>query len=188
MAEQKIKNDNQIEQIVLEHGFDVFKIFIAQIIEPLGLGSIYNVCIDPEAKQYSGLTFSYKNKKYLFRQAKITPTKVGQFVTLWIRPTKTSEIAPFSVNDEIDGVIIANFDADRRGFFIFDQALLGEKGIFTQNHVEGKRAMRVYAPWVNTASKQASKTQQWQILNFLELDLDKNKDMEMLKKAQVFFA
>lgn len=175
-----MKNLNKIDNELSESGFDAFKIFLTQIIEPLGFGGVHNICIDRGAKEYHGLIFEYHHKKYMFRQAKITPTKVGQFVTLWKRETPTSDIAPFSVNDGIDGVIIANFDGNRKGYFIFDQAQLGERGIFTKNEVEGKRAIRVYAPWVKTVAKQAVQTQKWQILNFVELG---QNDM-MLQKAQ----
>ena len=56
---------------------------------------------------------------YLFRQAKDTPKKIGQFVTLWKRPTPDSEIAPFDQDNGIDRVIIFADEQAHFGVFVF---------------------------------------------------------------------
>ncbi len=40
---------------------------------------------DNESQEYGASTFEMNNKIIKFRVAKITPTKVGQFVTFWKR-------------------------------------------------------------------------------------------------------
>jgi len=40
---------------------------------------------EEESDEYSAFRFSLNNKKICYREAKITPTKTGQFVTLWKR-------------------------------------------------------------------------------------------------------
>ena len=45
---------------------------------------------------------------------------------------------------------------------LFDGDILVNQGVFSHQSVGGKRAMRVYAPWVTPLSRQALKPQQWQ--------------------------
>lgn len=55
---------------------------------------------------------------------------------------------------------------------MFHNELLRNKNIFSHNGREGKRAIRVYAPWVKPTAKQAISNQQWQISEFINLNLD----------------
>lgn len=126
--------------------------------------------LEKESTEYSALSFLLHGKKCLFRQAKTTPKKVGQFVTIWKRDTPESEIAPFDANDDIDFVIVATFDKTNHGFFIFDKAMLVKKGVFTRGEREGKRAIRVYAPWTKPTAKQAITTQKWQTQQFANMN------------------
>ena len=138
--------------------------------------SIYNqhgfVCTRPlaelESAEYRAYTFKVNNKSVRYREAKITPTKVGQFVTLWKRIGE-GPIQPFDASDDIDMVIISVRDKENFGQFIFPKSILIEKRILTSKNKEGKRAIRVYPPWNKTDSKQAQKTQQWQLNYFLEI-------------------
>ncbi|WP_417939843.1 MepB family protein [Flavobacterium sp. RS13.1] len=129
-------------------------------------------CTEPhpeaESAEYSAYHFEINNKKICYRKAKITPTKTGQFVTLWKR-NLSGIIEPFDYLDLIDFVIISVQRENNFGQFIFPKAVLLEKGIFSTSTKEGKRAMRVYPPWDLTTSKQAQKTQQWQLDYFLEI-------------------
>ncbi|WP_316635739.1 MepB family protein [uncultured Flavobacterium sp.] len=122
----------------------------------------------PESAEYSAYQFYLNQKSICYREAKITPIKVGQFVTLWKR-NKSGTIEPFNFSDEIDFVIISVRKEDRFGQFIFPKAILLDKGIFSTKTKEGKRATRVYPPWDETTSKQAQKTQQWQLYYFYEI-------------------
>ncbi|KQB43002.1 MepB family protein [Flavobacterium aquidurense] len=131
---------------------------------------------EAESNDYDAYNF-YQNGNYIcYRTAKITPTKTGQFVTLWKR-NKNGIIEPFDFSDAIDFVIISVRKNDLFGQFIFPKNILLEKAIFSTATKEGKRATRVYPPWDETTSKQAQKTQQWQLDYFYAIspDLDLNK-------------
>ncbi|WP_244307359.1 MepB family protein [Flavobacterium fluviatile] len=123
---------------------------------------------EAESNEYSAYRFEINDKKVCYREAKITPAKTGQFVTLWKRNT-AGTIEPFDFSDLIDFVIIAVRKGNNFGQFIFPKAVLLEKGIFSTSAKEGKRATRVYPPWDFATSKQAQKTQQWQMDYFLEI-------------------
>jgi len=129
-------------------------------------------CTEPqpeiESQDYDAFDFQLNALKIKFRSAKITPTKTGQFVTLWKR-NKTGIIEPFDYSDEIDFVIVNVRKDDSMGQFIFPKAVLLQKGIFSTAAKEGKRATRVYPPWDETTSKQAQKTQEWQLNYFLSI-------------------
>jgi hypothetical protein len=120
---------------------------------------------EAESQEYDAYRFQLNQKQICYRAAKITPTKTGQFVTLWKRNT-TGIIEPFDFSDAIDFVIVSVRKDDLFGQFVFPKAVLLEKGIFTTLTKEGKRATRVYPPWDETTSKQAQKTQQWQLNYF----------------------
>lgn len=123
---------------------------------------------DPESAEYGGYVFYLNEKRICYREAKTTPTKTGQFVTLWKRNI-FGIIEPFDSSDHFDFVIIGARKNDRFGQFIFPKSILIEKEIFSTKVKEGKRATRVYAPWDITTSKQAQKTQQWQLDYFFEI-------------------
>jgi hypothetical protein len=149
---------------------------------------IYNVCgltcsqPQPEAESadYDAFDFTIHQHRIKFRSAKITPTKTGQFVTLWKR-NKLGTIEPFDFSDAIDFVIVNVRKNEVAGQFIFPKSVLLSKGVFSTANKEGKRATRVYPPWDETTSKQAQKTQQWQLDYFYELspkpDLAKYKTL-----------
>jgi hypothetical protein len=67
---------------------------------------ILNIKAEKESLEYCAHRLEINNKKIVFRQAKITPTKTGQFVTLWKRKTNKSLIEPFEINDELDLFVI----------------------------------------------------------------------------------
>lgn len=122
-----------------------------------------------ESEEYSAYRFDIQNKKICYREAKITPTKTGQFVTLWKR-NQTGIIEPFDDSDPIDFVMISVRKGEKWGMFIFPKQTLLAKGIFSTKTKEGIRATRVYPPWDETSSKQAQKTQKWQLDYFFSLD------------------
>lgn len=132
-------------------------------------------CTQPEPEiesaEYGAFRF-YLNKKYIcYREAKVTPTKTGQFVTLWKRNI-SGIIEPFDVSDGIDFVVIGVRNDNQFGQFIFPKSILLEKEVFSTKIKEGKRAIRVYPPWSETTSKQAQKTQLWQLDYFFEITPD----------------
>lgn len=141
---------------------------------------IKNTIIEKESTEYDAHQFELNQSKVVFRVAKITPTKIGQFVTLWKRIAK-GPIQPFNLSDDLDFFVINTQREDRLGQFVFPKAILSQQGIITTNSKEGKRAIRVYPPWDITISKQAQKTQQWQLNYFLEIPQDKPLDINRAK-------
>jgi hypothetical protein len=137
---------------------------------------------ESESDEYSAYRFLLNNKNICYREAKITPTKTGQFVTLWKR-NQTGTIEPFDYSDAIDFVIVNVRKEQNWGQFIFPKKALLEKGIFSTQNKEGIRATRVYPPWDETTSKQAQKTQKWQLDYFFNFSDQSKIDLEELRKV-----
>ena len=121
---------------------------------------------DAECLEYSGCSFKLDDLKVKFRQAKVTPKKVGLFVTLWKRNNE-NKTEPFNENDPFDFYIIAVKQEVNFGFFIFPKDVLSEKGILSNSKKEGKRGFRVYPDWTETVNNQAAKTKAWQTNYFI---------------------
>jgi hypothetical protein len=143
------------------------------------------VCTEPipetESKEYAAHSFAINGKSIKFRIAKTTPTKTGQFVTLWKR-IENGPIAPFHIEDPIDFFIVSCRKENHLGQFIFPKKVLHDKGILSDNIKEGKRAIRVYPPWDTATSKQAQKTQQWQLDYFMEIPENYPTELTLLDK------
>ncbi|MES2576127.1 MAG: MepB family protein [Bacteroidota bacterium] len=140
-----------------------------------------NLEIEKESTEYCACKFDLDTIKILFRLAKITPTKIGQFVTFWKR-SENGPIEPYAVSDEIDFFIINTKSNDKFGQFIFPKSVLCQQGIISTNLKEGKRGIRVYPPWDLTVSKQAQKNQKWQLEYFLEIPLNKSVNLDRAKQ------
>ncbi|MFV5698089.1 MepB family protein [Flavobacterium sp. ZT3R17] len=149
------------------------------IFDPCGF-ELTNLVPEKESKDYGAYQFELNALKILFRVAKTTPTKVGQFVTVWKRIGK-GPIQPFDLSDNIDFFIINTRSGDHFGQFVFPKSVLSQQGILTTDLKEGKRAIRVYPPWDITENKQAQKTQKWQLDYFLEIHLEKPIDLNRAK-------
>jgi hypothetical protein len=143
--------------------------------------SISHIEIEKESTEYGALKFELNKLRIIFREAKITPTKIGQFVTFWKRINQ-GPIQPFDSSDDFDLFVVNTKTDNHFGQFIFTKEILIKQGIITHNNKEGKRAIRVYPPWDIAINKQAQKTQKWQLNCFLEIPLDKNIDVEKAKK------
>jgi hypothetical protein len=135
--------------------------------------------LELESSEYGACTFVLNNLNIRYRTAKITPTKTGQFVTLWKRINQ-GPIQPFDSNDPIDLFIISTRKDDHFGLFIFPKSVLITKEIVSDKK-EGKRAIRVYPPWDVTTSKQAQKTQKWQLDYFFEINQNQIMDLKHAK-------
>ena len=140
-----------------------------------------NPRLNAESVEYAACSFELDGKKIEHRVSKITPTKNGQFVTIWKR-NQDGITEPFDINDEINFIIITARSGDKLGQFIFPKRVLADKGIITQNGKSGKRGIRVYPPWDKTESKQAEKTQNWQLHYFLTIKTDGSTDLSLAKK------
>ena len=82
-----------------------------------------NVETEIESQEYFAHNFELNKQKAKFRMAKITPTKTGQFVTIWKRnENKITE--PYNIDDEFEFYIIATRQEEKFGVFIFDKTIL----------------------------------------------------------------
>lgn len=102
--------------------------------------------------------FELDGQKIIGRISKITPTKTGQFVTIWKR-NKKGTTEPFDIQDDFEFIIIISKSGESIGQFIFPKSVLAEKGIISQDKKNGKRGIRMYPPWDTVTNKQAAKTQ-----------------------------
>ncbi|MGL4596595.1 MAG: MepB family protein [Bacteroidia bacterium] len=156
------------------------KMVIALVYDKCGF-DLTNLAIDAESAAYGACSFLLNGKNIQHRVSKITPTKTGQFVTVWKR-NKAGVTAPFDELDNIDFIVITSKTGAAFGQFIFPKSVLVDKGIITANGKEGKRGIRVYPPWDMATSKQAEKTQSWQTRYFLTIKNDALTDLELAKK------
>lgn len=141
---------------------------------------LQNPFVEKESADYDACQFQLNNFNVVFRTAKITPTKIGQFVTLWKR-IGSGPIQPFDFSDAVD-LFVVNVKSDNRlGQFVFPKSVLSEQGVLTSNLKEGKRAIRVYPPWDKTTNKQAQATQKWQLEYFLNIPFDDSLDVSRAK-------
>jgi len=134
-----------------------------------------------ESAEYGAYSFELKGRTIQYRVSKITPTKTGQFVTIWKR-NKDGITEPFDISDDIDFIIITSKSGDNFGQFIFPKSVLADNGIITRNGKEGKRGIRVYPPWDIAKNKQAIKTQSWQTKYFLTIKNYNSTDLDLTKK------
>jgi hypothetical protein len=121
-----------------------------------------------ESVEYAACTFRLNGMAIQHRSSKITPTKTGQFVTIWKR--NQQEITePFNIEDVVDFVIITARSEANLGQFIFPKSVLFEKGIISGINHKGKLGIRVYPPWDKATNQQAEKTQIWQTKYFWQI-------------------
>ncbi|WP_298139622.1 MepB family protein [Flavobacterium sp.] len=150
------------------------------VFEKLDL-KIHNLIIEKESQEYCAAQFELNNSKIIFRKAKITPTKIGQFVTLWKRIDE-KPIQPFSSTDDFDFVIINCETPNNFGQFVFTKTVLKEKGYLQSKSKKGKLGFRVYPSWDKTENKQAQQTQNWQLNYFIETPISISKTQSIYSK------
>ena len=134
-----------------------------------------------ESSDYGACSFKLNEQVIEHRVSKITPVKTGQFVTVWKRNDKGITI-PFDMLDNINFIVITVRNGDNFGQFIFPKPVLADKRIISQNGKGGKRGIRVYPPWDIAASKQAKKTQDWQIDYFLLIKSNNSINFDLANK------
>ena len=135
-----------------------------------------NFNLEKEGTAYNACRFQLNEKNIICRSAKVTPKKIGQFVTFWKR-NKLGITEPFNEIDALDFYIINTSHKTNFGQFVFPKSLLITKGIISTTKKEGKRGFRVYPNWDKALNKQAIQTQKWQLNYFYEINktLDFNK-------------
>lgn len=142
------------------------------IYQPLNF-EISELKIEAEGQQYRACQFLLNERKIISRNSKITPKKIGQFVTFWKRNEKGITI-PFHKKDPFDFYVVNLQGEGRIGQFVFPKSVLIQKEIVSTSIKGGKRGFRVYPNWDLTLSKQAIKTQQWQLEFFFEISAELN--------------
>lgn len=148
------------------------------VFGPIGL-DLKAVSKEPESGEYSAYTFDLGHRKIIFRKAKITPKKIGQFVTMWKRD-QNGITQPFHFSDDFDFAIIHVAFENRYGQFVFPKSVLKQHNMISSITTEGKRGFRVYPIWNKAENKQAQKTQNWQLNYFLETN--DQTDLEFAKE------
>ena len=141
--------------------------------------NISNFVTEPESKEYNACQYQIDGRLVICRTAKITPKKVGQFVTFWKR-NKQGITEPFSEKDNFHYFVINVNTENSKGQFVFPKSVLIAKGIISTQKKDGKRGFRVYPIWDTATSKQAERTQQWQLDYFYEIG--EITDFEKVKK------
>ncbi|SFU75842.1 hypothetical protein SAMN05216480_1212 [Pustulibacterium marinum] len=121
-----------------------------------------------EGTEYEACEFVLNGLKIHSRSAKITPTKLGQFVTFWKR-NEQGATTPYSNDEFFDFLVVNTRLGDRLGQFVFPKSVLIAQGYITSAMKPGKRGFRVYPAWDTAVNKQAVKTQQWQLQYFYEV-------------------
>jgi hypothetical protein len=157
-----------IDQISAMHPPDLF---VAHTLAYAPCGySVEQLQPELESADYAACTLLLNGQRVQYRAAKITPTKVGQFVTLWKRLGR-GPIQPFDVGDPVDVFVVSTRSGARLGQFVFPKAVLVAQGVVAgaDRPGSGKRALRVYPPWDTTTSRQAQRTQAWQLRYFVDL-------------------
>ncbi len=140
-----------------------------------------NLLLNTEGIEYGACSFELNGKKIQHRISKITPTKAGQFVTIWKR-NQDGITEPFNSTDDLDFVIITSLSEGHFGQFVFPKTVLADKGIISRNGKGGKRGIRVYPPWDIAPNRQASETQRWQVPYFLLIPAVEATDFNVLRK------
>jgi len=139
--------------------------------------------VEAESADYGACAMVLNGLRIRFRVAKTTPTKAGQFVTLWKRTGK-GPIQPFELSDPVDAFVVSTRSGPHFGQFVFPKAVLAAKDVVAKSGQGGKRAIRVYPPWASATSRQAQNTQTWQAAYFVDLSAGKLVD---LARVQALF-
>ncbi|CAD5281974.1 MULTISPECIES: MepB family protein [unclassified Imperialibacter] len=133
-----------------------------------------------ESREYGACTFRVNSFLVIGRDGKQTPKKSGQFVTIWKR-VDSGPTQPFAATDPFDFFVINSRKGDHFGQFVFPKAALIKHRIISQPSVRGKLGMRVYPPWEVAESKEAMKTQDWQLKFFLHIPERGEVDLQRAK-------
>lgn len=149
------------------------------IFKPLNL-NLTVINPDQESEEYSGFNFKINEINIKFRKSKLTPKKVGQFVTFWKRDEENKTI-PFDINDDFDFYLILTEESENSGFFIFPKLILERENLISSHLKTGKRGFRIYADWHFPNNKQAEKTKLWQTQYFIDLFDQKSSITEKLE-------
>lgn len=137
--------------------------------------------VENESAKYEACSFKLNNMQIISRKSRITPNKIGSFVTFWKRQNN-GPIMPYDAIDNFEFLVINISSKGNIGQFIFPKSSLLEQNVISKSSKGGKRAIRVYAPWDSPTSKQAVNTQKWQVKYFFDMSLEKEQKLQQTKK------
>ncbi|MDM5152647.1 MepB family protein [Bacillus sp. DX1.1] len=140
---------------------------------------ITNLKEEKQNSEYAGGIFQLNNKTIRFRVSKITPNKIGQFVSFWEK-NENMQNQSFSYDPAPDLLVITCIDENKLGQFIFPKEILLKEKILKTQSQKGKMAMRIYPIWDNPVSDQAKKSQMWQLQYFVNLSDTNNLSIDKL--------
>ena len=120
----------------------------------------------PEARAYAGCSFRLgggpgTGLNVVFRSAKVTPTKAGLFVTLWLRDAEGAT-RPYTPEDGVDEFWVLAETSGGTGHFRFPAGALARHGVLGTDAKPGKRGFRLYTPWDTDLNAGATKAWAWQ--------------------------
>ncbi|KGR77966.1 MepB family protein [Ureibacillus sinduriensis] len=148
--------------------------------------NIENIREETQNSDYGAGIFQLNSKTVRFRVAKITPTKIGQFVSFWEKNEDNNNQA-FSYDNATDLLVINTFSNNGDfGQFIFPKEVLLKQNILKTTNTKGKMSIRVYPSWDTPTSKQAIVTQKWQLPYFVKIKADNNLSIHELLKLYSF--
>ncbi len=138
------------------------------VYKPIQL-TVKSIKEEKQNLNYGAGTFQLSSRTVRFRVAKKTPTKVGQFVAFWEKD-ENNKNQPFTYEGAPHLLVITTaMDENEFGQFIFPKDILIKHNILKSSSTKGKMAMRVYPSWDSPISKQAMKTQEWQLPYFVDM-------------------
>jgi len=159
--------------------YTVLNVVNKMIYEPNDL-TVKSVQEEKQNSKYGAGTFRLASRTIRFRVANITPTKVGQFVAFWEKD-ENNKNQPFTYEEAPDLLVITTFKNDNEyGQFIFPKEVLFKQNILRSSSTKGKMAIRVYPSWDSPTSKQAMKTQEWQLPYFVDMSRQKELPNERI--------
>jgi len=148
--------------------------------------TIKNIREETQNSDYGAGIFQLNSKSVRFRVAKITPTKVGQFVSFWEKDEANKNQA-FSYDNATDLLVINTFNNNGDfGQFVFPKEVLLKQNILKTANTKGKMAIRVYPSWDTPTSKQAIATKKWQSPYFVKTDATTSLSKHELLKLYAF--
>lgn len=163
-----------------------------KIMEPInaaltraGGAGLTSIAPQAEGVHYHAHTAMLGRQAILMRVAKTTPTKTGQFVTLWKRNASGLTV-PISGSDEYQWFLVIVKDTGKAGFFLFSKEILLKQKILSGTGSTGKRGFRIYPIWAITHSQQAAHTKTWQVNFFFELPCITDSNLQRLRKLLQF--
>ncbi|WP_141542914.1 MepB family protein [Bacillus wiedmannii] len=140
---------------------------------------ITNLKEEKQNAEYAGCLFHLNHKSIRFRISKITPNKIGQFVSFWEKDDNLKNQA-FTYDADPDLLAITCIDDNKLGQFIFSKEILLKEKILKTQSQKGKMAMRIYPLWDTPVSNQAKKSQMWQLQYFVDLSDPNNLPIDKL--------